>query len=378
MRILIAPDSFKDSLSAAKVAESLAKGIKNTFPKAEITLLPLADGGEGTLEAIKENYEYVSSNASDALSRPIESKYLWEKTQQTAFIEMAQTAGLEQIKPDERNPLKTTTYGVGQQIIHALHRGAKNVILFVGGSATNDAGIGMAAALGYLFYDKEGNMLNPIGESLSEICQFDYKGEFDLNKTNFTVATDVTNPFYGKNGAAFIYAKQKGATDEQIISLDHGLENISRVIKNQLNIDTQKINGTGAAGGLGGGAVAFLGSKLVSAADLIFETLDFQTKLHETDVLISGEGCIDAQTLQGKLISRLISLVNSGDNIEIILVGGTSKISLNELNHPRLKQILELKKPEISIEYSKSHARQLLESIGRQIGEDLKKADIIS
>jgi len=267
MRILIAPDSFKDSLSAQKVAESLAKGIKDTFPKAEITLLPLADGGEGTLEALKENLEYIKCMASDPLFRKIESKYLWDEKAKTAFVEMAQISGLELVTESERNPLKTTTLGTGELIAHALKRKAKKVILFVGGSATNDGGIGMATALGYIFFDKDGNTLNSIGENLNLIQNFDYQPIFDLSKTEFIVATDVTNPFFGENGAAYIYAKQKGANQEQIEFLDKGLRNLNSAHIKTKGIDLQKVAGSGAAGGLAGGAYAFLGAKVVSAAD---------------------------------------------------------------------------------------------------------------
>lgn len=373
MRILIAPDSFKDSLSAQKVAESLAKGIKNTFPKAEITLLPLADGGEGTLEAIKGNLEYIKCMASDPLFRKIESKYLWDEKTKTAFVEMAQISGLELLTESERNPLKTTTLGTGELIAHALKRKAKKVILFVGGSATNDGGIGMAAALGYLFLDKNVNTLNPNGESLNEIHSIYYHPIFDLSKTEFIVATDVNNPFFGENGAAYIYAKQKGANQEQIELLDKGLRNLNSVLIKTKDIDLQKIAGSGAAGGLAGGTYAFLGAEVVSAAEEIFNICDLQSKIEQSDVIISGEGRIDSQTWNGKLISKLLE---NSNHKKVILVGGTVETDLTD--NPNIIKTYQIKTPEMPIEYSKKHASQLLESIGRQIGEDLRKTDIIS
>ncbi|MCP9763783.1 glycerate kinase [Lacihabitans soyangensis] len=363
MRILIAPDSFKDSLSAAKVAESLARGIKSTFPEAEITLLPLADGGEGTLEAIKGDLEYVKCMASDPLFRKIESKYLWDEKTKTAFVEMAQISGLELVTENERNPLKTTTLGTGELIANALKRKAKKVILFVGGSATNDGGIGMAAALGYIFLDKKGNTLNPTGENLNFIHDFDYQPTFDLSKTEFIVATDVTNPFYGENGAAHIYAKQKGANPEQIDFLDKGLQNLNRVLKKNKNIDLQTVAGSGAAGGLAGGAYAFLGAKVVSAAEEIFKICDLETKIEQSDIIVSGEGRIDSQTWNGKLISKLLE---NAKQKSVILVGGSVETDLSkQLNIIKAYQI---KTPEMTLDYAKANAAELLFETGKEIG----------
>lgn len=371
MRILIAPDSFKDSLSAQKVAESLANGIKNTFPNAEITLLPLADGGEGTLEAIKGNLEFVKCMASDPLFRKIESKYLWDEKTKTAFVEMAQISGLELVTESERNPLKTTTLGTGELIAHAIKRKAKKVILFVGGSATNDGGIGMAAALGYIFLDKKGNTLNPNGEGLIEIHTIEYQSIFDLSKTEFIVATDVTNPFFGENGAAHIYAKQKGANQEQIEILDKGLQNLNSVLKKTNNFDLQTVAGSGAAGGLAGGAFAFLEAEVVSAAEEIFKICDLQTKIEQSDVIISGEGRIDSQTWNGKLISKLLENANQK---KVILVGGTVETDLT--NKPNILKTYQIKTPEMSLDFAKANAGQLLFNKGTEIGRFL--IDIIT
>ena len=363
MRILIAPDSFKDSLSAAKVAESLAKGIKSTFQAAEISLLPLADGGEGTLDAIKGNLEYVKCMASDPLFRKIESKYLWDEKTKTAFVEMAQISGLELVTEKERNPLKTSTLGTGELIAHALKNQAQKVILFVGGSATNDGGIGAAAALGYVFFDKNGNTLNPTGENLNLIHEFDYQPTFDLSKIEFIVATDVTNPFYGENGAAHIYAKQKGANPEQIDSLDKGLQNLNSILKKTKNIDLQTLAGSGAAGGLAGGAYAFLGAKVVSAAEEIFKICNLSTKIGQSDVIISGEGRIDAQTWNGKLISKLLEAAQTK---KVILVGGSVETDLND--QPNIIKTYQVKTPEMTLDFAKENAAELLFEIGKEIG----------
>ncbi len=363
MRILIAPDSFKDSLPAQKVAESLAKGIKTTFPKAEITLLPLADGGEGTLEAIKGDLEYIKCMASDPLFRKIESKYLWDEKTKTAFVEMAQISGLELVTDNERNPLKTTTLGTGELMANALKRKAKKVILFVGGSATNDGGIGMATALGYVFLDKNGNTLNPIGENLNLIQDFDYQTIYNLSKTEFIVATDVTNPFFGENGAAYIYAKQKGANPEQIDFLDKGLRNLNSVLKKTKNIDLQTVAGSGAAGGLAGGAYAFLGAKVVSAAEEIFKICDLDTKIEQSDIIISGEGRIDDQTWNGKLISKLLENANQK---RVILVGGSVETDLSK--RPNVLKTYQIKTSEMTLDFAKANAAELLFETGKEIG----------
>ena len=206
MKILIATDKFKDSLTAKQVCEGLQRGILRTFPSAKIEILPLADGGEGTLETLQSvlGGEFIECEVNDPLSRKIKANYLWIKEKQTAIIEMARASGIELLKQNERNCLITSTYGTGELINNALEKEAKEIILTVGGSATNDAGIGMATALGYEFFNKKSKILAPIGENLAEISLINIeKIHPKLSQTNFIVATDVSNPFYGKEGAAY-------------------------------------------------------------------------------------------------------------------------------------------------------------------------------
>ncbi len=363
MKILIAPDSFKDSLSAKKVAQNLAKGIRKVLPEVKIVVLPLADGGEGTLAAIKGKYRYIKCMASDPLFRKIETKYLWDAKASTAYIEMAQISGLELLTEDERNPLKTTTLGTGELIASALKRKAKKIVLFVGGSATNDGGIGMATALGYVFVDKDGHTLIPIGENLQHIHAFHYFPEYNLSNTEFVVATDVINPFFGENGAAHIYAKQKGANQEQIEYLDKGLEHLNYLLFRTKKIDLQTVAGSGAAGGLAGGAYAFLDANVVSAAEEIFAICDLQTKIQQSDIIISGEGRIDSQTWNGKLISKLLEATQ---NKKVILVGGSVETDLK--NRPNIINSYQVKTKEMSLDFAKVNASKLLQKIGQQIG----------
>jgi glycerate kinase len=226
VNILICPDKFKGSLSAREAAEALAKGILNKRKKTSIQCIPLADGGEGTLEVIQQMHggQWVSVQVNDPLFRPIEASYLWLADQKTAYIEMARASGLPLLLKKEQNPLKTSTFGTGELIRHAAEAGATSIILTIGGSATNDAGIGMAAALGYTFLDTASALLEPIGENLSHITEI--KGSNPYPGVQFIVLSDVGNPLHGTQGAAHIYAKQKGANATSIKQLDKGLINV--------------------------------------------------------------------------------------------------------------------------------------------------------
>ena len=325
MRILIATDKFKDSLTAEEVCEGLRRGILRTLPSAEINILPLADGGEGTLETLRSVWggEYIECEVYDPLFRKIIASYLWIKKEQTAIIEMARASGLELLKQNERNCLITSTYGTGELIKHALDKGAKEIILTVGGSATNDAGIGMASALGYEFIDKNGMIVEPIGKNLGEIHQINtQKVHPELLQTKFIVATDVSNPFYGTQGAAFVFAPQKGANIQTLEILDLGLQNINQIVKQDFSIDLQNFAGSGAGGGMGGGAIAFLKAEIKSASEWILEVNQIEKKLIKVDLLITGEGKIDSQTWQGKLISQLVLRAETTQT-PVILVCGT-------------------------------------------------------
>ena len=287
MKILIATDKFKDSLSAKEACEGLQRGILRTFPSAEIETLPLADGGEGTLETLQSVWggNFIECEVHDPLSRKIRANYLWIKEKQTAIIEMARASGIELLKQNERNCLITNTYGTGQLIKDALEKGAKEIILTVGGSATNDAGIGMASALGYEFLDKNDKILEPIGKNLTEIHKINSQNiNPNLSKTKFIVATDVSNPFYGKEGAAYVFSPQKGADNQAVKVLDLGLQNINNLTKKDFNIDLQNIAGSGAGGGIGGGAVVFLKAEIKSAAQWILEINDVESKLKNVDL----------------------------------------------------------------------------------------------
>ncbi len=373
MKILIATDKFKDSLTAKEVCEGLQRGILRTFPSAEIEILPLADGGEGTLETLQSVWggEFITCEVHDPLYRKIKANYLWIKEKQTAIIEMARASGIELLKASERNCLITSTYGTGELIKNALKEGAKEIILTVGGSATNDAGIGMASALGYKFLDKSGKILEPIGENLQGIYTINIeKIHPKLSQTKFIVATDVSNPFYGKEGAAYVFSPQKGADNEAVKDLDLGLKNINEIIKRDFNIDLQTIAGSGAGGGIGGGAVAFLKAEIKSAAQWILEINQVEDKLKIIDLLITGEGKIDSQTWQGKLISQLVLRAEKAQTPVILFCGTLHDVESIIAQHRVLYASSILNEP-MNLEKALENALELVKNQGALLGKML-------
>ena len=308
MKIVIAPDKFKGSLSGRDFCDIVAKQFELDLPEATITKLPLADGGDGTLAVLQDhlNAETIVHTVNDPLFRPIQANYLYSSHKKLAFIEMAEASGHWRLKPEELNCLRTSTLGTGELIADAIARGAKEICLGIGGSATNDGGMGVAEAIGYSFLDSEGASLEPIGANLHKVHSIVAPKSNQLDGIVVKVASDVKNPFFGKTGAAHIYAKQKGASPEEIVFLDKGLQHFASLIKTVFHIDLQRIPGSGAAGGLGGGAVAFLNAELVSGIDLIKEMLDFDTAIQGSDWIITGEGKLDNQTLSGKTIGGVL------------------------------------------------------------------------
>ncbi len=375
MNILIATDKFKDSQTAQQICEGLKKGIQQTFPTAICEILPLADGGEGTLETLQIvlGGEFINVEVQDPLFRKINAKYLWIASSQTAIVEMARASGIELLQKEERNALITSTFGTGQLILDALEKDAQEIILTVGGSATNDGGIGMAAALGYIFLDENGNELKPIGKNLLKIHSIDKSKVYPkLANTKFTVATDVTNPFYGENGAAKVFAKQKGADEKAIDLLDKGLENLAYIFQKTFNQHIQQKQGSGAGGGIGGGAIVFLNAKICSAADWILDITNIDAKLKIANVLITGEGKIDSQTWQGKLISRLLERANKF-NVPTILVCGTLQDLEEVIAKEGVMYATSILNEPMSLEKAIENTTQLIEYQGSMLGKMLSK-----
>lgn len=325
MKVVAAIDSFKGSMTSLEVAAAFEKGVKKVYKDAEFIKIPLADGGEGTVKALIDNLDgkMVNIKVKDPLMRDIDSFYGISGDGKTAVIEMAAASGLPLLSSNERNPLKATTFGTGELIKDALEKGCREFIIGIGGSATNDAGTGMLSALGYIFLDENGNELEPNGENLINIKSFkDDKVMKEVSEAKFLIACDVDNPFYGTNGAAHVYGKQKGATSDIIKILDDGMRNFSNVIEKIKKTDISNISGSGAAGGLGGAFTAFFNSELKPGIDIITEKIELENKINGSDYVITGEGRIDFQSAMGKTPSGVAKLAKKY-GIPVIAIGGS-------------------------------------------------------
>ena len=307
MKILIAPDKFKGSLNAAEVCDAITKGIKINKSKLEIISCPMADGGEGSIDIIN-NYlslKPVELIVNDPLFRPIKSTYYFSAL--TAYIEMSSASGLSLLKKEEQNCMYTSSYGTGELIKDAINKGLTTINLYIGGSATNDGGVGIASALGFQFYDRYKKQLSPIGKNLVSIDHIDVvKINFNFKEININVICDVDNPLYGKNGAAFVYASQKGADSFEINKLDQGLINLQSILIKHDFPDVANIPGSGAAGGVGGGLVSLLGAKLISGIQNLIEITQLESLIKECHNN-KGEGKIDLQTEKGKVIMEFVT-----------------------------------------------------------------------
>lgn len=333
MKLIIAPDKFKGSLTGLEFCDAVKKGFKQVYPQAEIIKLPLADGGDGTIEILDYHLrgEHIKLVVNDPLFRPIKASYFYIPNIQTAFIEMAEASGMKLLNSGEQNCMNTTTYGTGELIVDAIKKGAKEIVVGIGGSATNDCGIGMAAALGFKFEDKYGKQLSPIGKNLSHIETINTSNVIEaLKSIDFKVACDVTNPLFGGQGAAYVYAKQKGASENEIKELDIGLRNIANIFRKQFELDVQDIDGAGAAGGMGAGSLVFLKAELKSGIDLVKDLIAFDDKIKEANWIITGEGNLDDQTLSGKTIKGVIDS-SKHNNIKVAAFCGKSELNAREL-----------------------------------------------
>lgn len=323
MKILIAIDSFKGSLSSAELSEAISEGIHNVMEDAVILKTPIADGGEGVVDALVEklNGTLIYKTVNDPLFQNVDAHYgmLPDKT---AIIEMAICSGLTLVPKELRNPLNTSTFGVGELILDALDKGSREFICGIGGSATNDAGIGMAAALGFKFFDANDKELIPVGSSLSLVERIDISNvDKRISESKFLIACDVDNPLFGVRGAAYTYGPQKGADVETVEVLDQGLKHFSEVVKKNLKIDKADLSGAGAAGGLGYGFSVLLNGELRPGIDIMLEKLEFEDKLVGVDLIITGEGKIDFQSVMGKTPMG-VGLSAKKHNIPVIAIAG--------------------------------------------------------
>jgi len=347
MKIVIAPDKFKGSLSSLDFCSAVEEGVNRISEQIDILKLPLADGGDGTIEIV--NYylggSIVEVEVHNPLFQPITASYLYASNSQTAFIEMAEASGLRLLKEEEQDCKNTTTFGTGEMILDAIEKGAKKIILGIGGSATNDCGIGMATALGYKFIDKDNKEVKPIGASLSQIFSIDDSNVASkLNQVEFQIACDVNNPLYGKNGAAHVYAKQKGASTEDIEMLDYGLTSFSEVLTTQFKVHPQTIKGAGAAGGMGIASIVFLKGNLESGIQVMKELANFDDQIADADWIITGEGKLDVQTLSGKTIDGVLKSAKIYSIPVAVFCGqiALDKVALNNFGISYAKDILSM------------------------------------
>ncbi|HED11256.1 MAG TPA: glycerate kinase [Caldithrix abyssi] len=330
MKVLVAPDKFKGSLTARQVCKAVEEGLLAVLPGVEIIRLPLADGGEGSLDVLWEplSLKRIELTVRDPLLRPVRAYY--GMAGESAYIEMAVASGLQLLTAGERDPLKTSTYGTGELIADALRKGAGEIYLFAGGSATNDAGLGMAAALGFRFTDSRGRELPPVGASLQRLEHIRPPSRGGAENVRFTLLGDVTNPLYGKKGAAFVYAAQKGAGAATVERLDRGLRRFARVTEKMCGRRVAAMPGSGAAGGLGAAAMIFLNAEIHSGVERILEWSRFNEQLRQSDVVISGEGRLDEQTLKGKVVHGVAARCRSY-NKPLFLLCGQSRLGKEAL-----------------------------------------------
>ena len=304
MKIVIAPDSYKESLSALEVATAIERGFREIFPEAVYVKLPVADGGEGTVEAMiaATQGRIVHVPVTGPLGERVEGFYGLSGDEQSAFIEMAAASGLELVVPSQRNPLKTTSWGTGELIRHALDAGVKHIIIGIGGSATNDGGAGMVQALGARLRDANGVDIGDGGGSLACLNSIDLSAlDVRLQECSIHVACDVSNPLTGETGASWIFGPQKGATQAMILELDRNLEHYADVIKRTLRVDVKEVAGAGAAGGMGAALMAFLNAELRSGIEIVTQALNLEEHILDCSLVVTGEGRLDSQSISGKV-----------------------------------------------------------------------------
>lgn len=324
MKIVIAPDSFKESLTALAVAEAIGEGFRRILPQAQYRLVPMADGGEGLVQSIVDatQGEKFSTQVTAPLGNKVSASWGMTGDGQSAVIEMAEASGLHLVPTDKRNPLISTSYGTGELISAALDKGLRRIILGIGGSATNDGGVGMLQALGAKFVDKTGKSLSFGGAALADLAQIDMSGlDPRLQETRIEVACDVDNPLCGEHGASAVFGAQKGATKADIQRLDAALRHFAEQVQAQLGIDIQTPKGAGAAGGMGGGLMLLPQVRLRSGIQMVIEAVDLAAAIADADIVVTGEGRMDGQSVHGKTPIGVAKLAKSAGKPVIAIVG---------------------------------------------------------
>lgn len=370
MKIAIAPDSFKGTLTALEAATCIERGLKNAMTDCETVKIPMADGGEGTVRAMVDasGGEIIPSDVRDPLGRKIKADFGMVGDGVTAVIEMASASGLPLLSQEERNPLKTTTFGTGELILNAVERGAKTIIVGIGGSATVDGGSGMARALGVRFMDEGGKELEGTGGALEHLKTIDVSGiNPRIKDVEFLVACDVDNPLLGERGAARVYGPQKGATPEMVEILEGNLTNFSQIVKKDLGKAVADEPGAGAAGGLGAGLMAFLNAKLRSGVDIIIDIIKLRERIKGSDLVITGEGQLDYQTAFGKTPAG-VARTASELGIPVIAIGGQIGEDISNIHSCGIKAYFSTMTRSISENDIREKAGEMLTDCTEQVG----------
>jgi glycerate kinase len=367
MRILIAPDKFKNSLGAREVADSIAVGLRDVLPDANIEIMPMADGGEGTASVIAEacGGEWVTCEAHDALGRAITARSAWLRERATAVLEMSEAAGLWRLSPNDRDPLRANTFGVGEMLLAATARGAREVIVGLGGSATNDGGFGLARALGFRFLNRAAvELTGPV----SDLLDLEHiSPPQDLILPRVAAAVDVRNPLLGANGATRIFGPQKGATPDQMAVLENALVRLADVVARDLGCDFRNARGAGAVGGLGFGLLSFCGAELRPGFDVVADAIGLEAKMKTFDVVITGEGSLDRQTLEGKTAAGVARFARRLGKRVFAIVGRANE-------DREVRELFEGVYPLVSSAISSARAIEQTASLLRERGRELARS----
>lgn len=372
MKVVVAPDSFKGCLSAQEVAAAISRGVLRAAPDAEVVEVPLADGGEGTVDALVSatGGHYEERVVEGPLGEPVTARFGVLGNGRTAVVEMAAASGLPLVPETKRNPGLTSTYGTGELIRAALDLGARQLIVGVGGSATTDCGGGMAQALGFRFLDADGQAIERVtGSRLRQVASIDATGRDPrLDAVEIRVACDVDNPLYGPRGAAHVYAPQKGATPAQVEELDEGLRHMAEVIKRDLGVDVADLPGAGAAGGLGAGLVAFCGATLEPGAEIVLDAVGFEARLTNADLLITGEGKVDEQTAHGKTPAAAARGARAA-GVPAVALGGSVALAAESLGGVGFTAVFSIVPGPLSLAEAleRDAARRFLEATSEQV-----------
>jgi glycerate kinase len=382
VRILIAPDKFKGALNAREVAENIAKGLRDVLPDAEIEIVPMADGGEGTAEAICEarSGSWLNCKAHDPIGREIAARYAWIENGKLAVMEMSEAAGMRRLSESERDPVRAITFGVGEMILDAANRGANEIVIGLGGSATNDGGFGMAWALGFRFFAGAKELAKPVSE-LTELSRIEAPVAAGASPASskmqptrlppqlkIIAAVDVQNPLLGENGATRVFGPQKGASKDELNILERALTSLADVVAKELGFDYRDKPGAGAAGGLGFGLMSFCGATIRPGFDVVAEAVGLEAKIKEIDVVITGEGSLDRQTLEGKTPAGVARLARKLGKKAFAIAG---RYDGNGQVRELFDEVYELARPGMTEKEQMKRAGELLREKAQELAKSL-------